>query len=86
MKIHTHIERIKHLNSLIQRGATGTPLQLAERLNVSKSTANRLIAELRDRGAPILYCKHSQCYKYPEAGYHFELKNGWKRIVLKLLE
>ena len=73
MKIHTHIERIKCLNSLIQREATGTPLQLAEKLNVSKSTANRLIAELRDRGAPILYCKHSQCYKYTEANYHFEI-------------
>ena len=73
MKIHTQIERLKRLNSLIKRKATGTPLQLAERLNVSKSTANRLIAELRDRGAPILYCKHSQCYKYTEAGYNFEL-------------
>jgi len=40
---------------------------------VSKATANRLIAELRDRGAPILYCKHSQCYKYTEAGYNFEI-------------
>ena len=73
MKIHTHIERIKCLNSLIQREATGTPLQLAEKLNVSKATANRLIAELRDRGAPILYCKHSQRYKYTEAGYNFEI-------------
>ena len=73
MKIHTQIERIKCLDSLIKREATGTPLQLAEKLNVSKSTANRLIAELRDRGAPILYCKHSQCYKYTEAGYNFEI-------------
>ena len=73
MKIYTHIERIKCLNSLIQREATGTPLQLAEKLNVSKATANRLIAELRDRGAPILYCKHSQCYKYTEADYNFEI-------------
>ncbi|MDC1265927.1 MarR family transcriptional regulator [Flavobacteriaceae bacterium] len=73
MKIYTHIERIKRLNALIQREATGTPLQLAEKLNVSKSTANRLIAELKDRGAPILYCKHSQSYKYTEAGYNFEI-------------
>jgi len=73
MKIYTHIERIKRLNTLIQREATGTPLQLAEKLNVSKSTANRLIAELKDRGAPILYCKHSQSYKYTEAGYNFEI-------------
>ena len=75
MKIHTHIERIKCLNSLIQREATGTPLQLAEKLNVSKSTANRLIAELRDRGAPVLYCKHSQCYKFKEEDYDFEIKH-----------
>ena len=73
MKIYTHIERIKRLNALIKREATGTPLQLAEKLNVSKSTANRLIAELKDLGAPIQYCKYSQSYKYTEAGYHFEL-------------
>ena len=75
MKIHTQIERLKRLNSLIKRKATGTPLQLAERLNVSKSTANRLIAELRDRGAPVLYCKHSQCYKFKEEDYDFEIKH-----------
>ena len=73
MKIYTHIERIKCLHSLIQREATGTPLQLAEKLNVSVATVYRLIAELRDRGAPILYCKHSQCYKYTEADYNFEI-------------
>ena len=73
MKIYTHIERIKCLHSLIKREATGTPLQLAEKLNVSVATVYRLIAELRDRDTPILYCKHSQCYKYTEAGYNFEI-------------
>jgi len=71
MKIYTHIERIKCLHSLIKREATGTPLQLAEKLNVSVATVYRLIAELRDRDTPILYCKHSQCYKYTEANYNF---------------
>jgi len=58
---------------LIKREATGTPLQLAEKLNVSVATVYRLIAELRDRDTPILYCKHSQCYKYTEADYNFEI-------------
>lgn len=73
MKIYTQIERINRLNLLIRREATGTPLQLAEKLNVSKATANRLIRELKDMGAPIVYCKHSQSYKYTETDYNFEL-------------
>ena len=73
MKLHTQIERIKRVNVLIRREATGTPLQLAEKLNVSKATANRLIRELKDMGAPIVYCKHSQSYKYTETDYNFEL-------------
>jgi predicted DNA-binding transcriptional regulator YafY len=73
MKIYTHIERIKSINLLIQREATGTPLQLAEKLNVSKATANRLIRELKDMDAPIIYCKHCESYKYTEADYNFEI-------------
>ncbi|MGB2299540.1 MAG: HTH domain-containing protein [Flavobacteriaceae bacterium] len=72
MKLHTHIERIKRVNVLIRREATGTPLQLAEKLNVSKATANRLIRELKDMGAPIVYCKHCESYRYTEVGYNFE--------------
>lgn len=73
MKIYTQIERINRLNLLIRREATGTPLQLAEKLNVSKATVNRLIRELKDMGAPIVYCKYSQSYKYTETDYNFEL-------------
>jgi ribosomal protein S25 len=74
MKIHTQIERIKHLNSLIKREATGTPSQLAEKLNISVATVYRLIRELKDFGAPILYSKHSQSYIYTEVDYIFEIK------------
>jgi len=74
MKIHTQIERLKCVNWLIQTKATGTPSQLAEKLNISVATVYRLIAELRDRGVPIQYCKHSQCYIYSEADYNFEIK------------
>jgi len=59
MKVHTQIERIKHLNSLIKREATGTPSQLAKKLNISVATVYRLIRELKDFDAPIQYCKHS---------------------------
>ena len=74
MKLHTQIERIKRVNVLIRREATGTPLQLAKKLNVSKSTVLRLKRELKEMDAPIIYCRHSESYKYSEAAYNFEIK------------
>ena len=74
MKLHTQIERIKRVNVLIRKEATGTPLQLAEKLNVSESTVFRLISELKELGAPIIYCRHCESYKYTEADYNFVIK------------
>lgn len=59
------IERLQLLNKLIIQKNTGSPLELAERLRLSKRQVYNLIDELKDLGAPIFYCKRlkSYCYK-----------------------
>lgn len=52
------------IHSLIKRRATGTPEQLARRLNVSRATVFRKINELKSLDAPVLYCKNRQSYFY----------------------
>jgi len=74
MKILTQIERIKYIDWLIRRKATGTPKQLAEKLNVSVITVYRYIRDLKDMGAPIKFCKYCESYKYTDENYKFEFK------------
>ena len=73
MNLLTQIERINHIDHLIRITATGTPAQLASKLNVSKSTVYRLIAQLKDMGAPIVYCRYCESYKYTDEDFTIKL-------------
>lgn len=60
-----YIVRLLTLDKLIQRKSTGTPKDLAERLNISESTVYRLLKLLRnDMGLKIKYCHKSKSYTY----------------------
>ena len=70
----TFLEQIalfKRLDGLIRRKSTGTPEQLASRLEISRASVFRYINELKGVGAPIQYCKVRQSYYYEG---HFELE------------
>jgi predicted DNA-binding transcriptional regulator YafY len=62
------IRKLKRLDRLIRRQATGTPPELAKKLESSKSTIYRLIKILKNNGAPISYCKHRKSFYYEESG------------------
>jgi predicted DNA-binding transcriptional regulator YafY len=64
MKFIEEIELLKRLDQLIRLKATGTPTQLASRLNVSERTIFNQIDTLRILGAPIKFCKKEKCYYY----------------------
>ena len=55
---------IERVHKLIQRRGTGTPDELASRLNMSKATVFRLIECMKDLGAPIVYDFLCQTYTY----------------------
>lgn len=57
---------IKRIHSLIQRKGTGSPLDLAKRLSISRASVHRYLNELKNLGADIVYCKLRQSYYYKE--------------------
>lgn len=64
MKFIEQIQTLERLDQLIRLKATGTPNELASRLNVSERTAYNLIEALRDLGVVISYCKQKKSYYY----------------------
>lgn len=55
MNLQDHFKQLSYLCSLIRRKATGTPSQLAEKLNISRGTVYKLLQELELFGAEIEY-------------------------------
>lgn len=57
---------IERLHYLIRRKGTGSPVHLANRLNISERCLYNLLNEMKSMGAPIYYnkTKRSYCYEY----------------------
>lgn len=75
MAFNDTFNRLERLANLIQRKATGSPQQLAKKMNVSVRTIDNLINYLRDISeVDIFYCRerNSYCFKSP-AKICFEL-------------
>ncbi|MCG8582281.1 MAG: hypothetical protein MI866_20325 [Bacteroidales bacterium] len=71
MQAIKYFERLKQINELIKRQATGTPKQMSDRLGISVGYLHRLITEIKEKGAPICYCRQKQSYYYRKP---FELR------------
>jgi len=55
MSLYDRFQQLNYLCSLIRRKATGTPDQLAKKLQISRGTVYKLIQELESFGAEIKY-------------------------------
>lgn len=64
MALRDYIERIKRIDQLIRMQATGTPKELAKKLNISKSTVHEYINLMKELDAKIEYCKEVKSYVY----------------------
>ncbi|MCP3930558.1 MAG: helix-turn-helix domain-containing protein [Bacteroidetes bacterium] len=74
MKLHEQLQLLNRLHHLIRRKATGTPAQLAQRLDISERTVYNQIRSLKELGAEIKYCKTRQSYYYCKAvEFNFKL-------------
>ncbi|TSJ43047.1 HTH domain-containing protein [Mucilaginibacter corticis] len=72
-----YFDRLDHLNSLIRKKATGTPEQLAKKLNVSERTTFEYLDILKSLGADIRYSRERQSYYYTLDGtFDFHFKQG----------
>ncbi|MBS2096787.1 HTH domain-containing protein [Carboxylicivirga linearis] len=63
-KLTKTIQLMERIDCLIKRKATGTPNELAERLQISKASLHRVLDVMKEFGAPIEYSVLSQSYIY----------------------
>lgn len=64
MSLTTYIERMKFVDTLIRRKATGAPRLLAKKLNLSRSQTMDFIREMKELGFPINYSRRINSYYY----------------------
>ncbi len=63
---------IERVDQLIRMQATGTPIELASRLGISKTKLYRVINTMKALNAPVVYDVALQSYVYEEAvGFQF---------------
>jgi predicted DNA-binding transcriptional regulator YafY len=55
MNYFDYTDKLERIKQLAAHKQTGTPTQLAKRLNVSKRTAQRMIQQLRGHGCPVIF-------------------------------
>ncbi|MDN5199905.1 HTH domain-containing protein [Fulvivirgaceae bacterium BMA10] len=64
MAYYDIVKRIDRIDCLIRMKATGSPDELAHKLNVSKRQVYRYIDMLKDQGKEIYYEPYSRSYCY----------------------
>lgn len=61
-----YVNRLQQADQLIRLRATGTPVQFAAQLDISKSHLFNVLEELRSLGMPLEYDKQMQTYFYTQ--------------------
>ncbi|WP_420577028.1 hypothetical protein [Ekhidna sp.] len=77
MPVIKYFDRLKRMDDLIRRRATGSPEQFATKMGMDRSTLMRYLSELRELDAPIYFDPIKQSYYYEE---EVCLELGFKRI------
>lgn len=73
MSLLKYVDRLRRMDDLIRRKATGTPEEFAKRLGIGKTVLMEELRELKSLGAEFSYCKARQSYCYDN---EFVLKIG----------
>jgi DNA-binding IclR family transcriptional regulator len=63
MKFDIYTEKLTQLKAFITIGNTGTPHELANRLNISERTTRRMVEKLKEQKMPVRYCRKTKSYK-----------------------
>jgi predicted DNA-binding transcriptional regulator YafY len=64
MNLKKYFDRFDRLHSMIRRKATGSPAELAAKLNLSERAVFEYIRIMREMGAPISFCHSRRTYYY----------------------
>lgn len=76
-----YVNRLQQADQLIRLQATGTPVQFASQLDISKSHLFNVLEELRSLGMPLEYDKQKRTYYYTQP---MQLK--WELSVVPLTQ
>lgn len=68
MSLFKSIDRLRRMDDLIRRKATGTPNEFAEKLGLSPSQLFLVLKEMKELGTPIQYCTVRKSYYYEVEG------------------
>ncbi len=68
MSLQRFMEKIKRIDSLISKRATGNQKTLAKRLGLSVSTTNVYLKEMKEANFPIKYSRAEETYYYTKQG------------------
>ena len=68
MSFIKYLIRIKYIDCLIRKGATGDLMTLSKKLKLSKSAVSYILKEMKEVGFPIKYSKDRSSYYYEEKG------------------
>ena len=68
MTHHELLALLERMDRLIKRRATGSPQVFATHLGISPSTLYTYLDLLRERGAPVAYCRWRRSYYYQAQG------------------
>ncbi|HYV91430.1 MAG TPA: HTH domain-containing protein [Chitinophagales bacterium] len=66
MRYIEYSKKLQAIKDMAEHRRTGTPRQLAEKLEVSERTAERMVEHLRDSGVPITYNRYRSSYEINE--------------------
>ncbi len=77
MNIIKYLDRIKKMDDLIRRKATGTPGEFANKMGLSRISLLKYIQMLKEMNAPLEYNydRKSYCYLFPcrlKVGYEMK--------------
>lgn len=61
-------DKIERLDHLIKLKATGSPKELAKKLDITERTVYRIIKQLKEMGCPIYFDKARKSYCYEQQG------------------
>lgn len=67
--LRDHLNRIETIDRLIRIKSTGNPKVLAQKVNISERALYVILAFMKERGAPIAYCRYRKSYYYEYTGY-----------------
>jgi len=61
-------DKIRYIDTLIRKKATGNQKELAKKLSISVSTVNEYLKDMKAVGFPIKYCHKRRTYYYEKEG------------------